>query len=80
LPEQFLRATDAGIYRLERVTQSRFEDAWRLRRQYADQPDTSFVDFTSFVVMRELKIHEVFTGDAHFAKVNMGFRLYPESL
>jgi len=80
--EVFIHAVFTGIesgqYRLERITAERFSSAWQLRRQYADKPAMSFVDFTSFVVMRELGIEDVFTGDAHFAQVNMGFRLLPE--
>jgi predicted nucleic acid-binding protein len=72
-----LNAAENGIYRLERVTPDRFDAAWQLRCQYADKPDISFVDFTSFVVMKELGIDEVFTGDSHFEKVNLGFRLLP---
>lgn len=79
--KKFLEAVfsgiDTGEHRLERITQQRFEEAWRLRRQYADKPTISFVDFTSFVVMNELKVQDVFTGDEHIAQVNMGFQLYP---
>lgn len=70
-----LQAIDVGDYRLERITPSRFAEAWRLRRVYADKPDISFVDLTSFAVMRELGVTDVFTGDAHFTHVNLGFRL-----
>ncbi len=69
--------TDAGAYRLEHVSPTRFAAAWRLRQRYADKPTISFVDFTSFVVMQELGIQDVFTGDAHFEQANLGFRLLP---
>ena len=36
-------------------------------------------DFTSFVVMTEFKIKNVFTGDEHFEKVNLGFQRVPAS-
>lgn len=45
--------------------------------KYHDKPDISFVDFTSMVVMQDLGIQDVFTGDAHFRQVNLGFRLVP---
>ncbi len=70
-----LSAIDTDAYRLERITASRFTEAWRLRRVYADKPDISFVDLTSFAVMSELGVTDVFTGDAHFAQVNLGFQL-----
>jgi predicted nucleic acid-binding protein len=53
--EAVLNGIGAGAYRLERITQQRFDAAWSLRRKYADKPAASFVDFTSFVVMRELE-------------------------
>jgi len=37
-----------------------------MRFKYHDKLDISFVDFTSMVVMQDLGISEVFTGDAHF--------------
>lgn len=74
-----LAAIEAGQYRLERVTTERFSAAWQLRRRYADKPTISFVDLTSFVVMQELGIQEAFTGDTHFERVNLGFRLFPQS-
>ena len=40
-------------------------------------PAFSFVDFTSMVVMQDLNIADVFTGDAHFRQVNLGFQLHP---
>ena len=73
-------AIELGQYRLERISAERFDAAWRLRRRYADKPTISFVDFTSFVVMRELTIQDAFTGDAHFEQVNLGFRLLPHQI
>ena len=53
--------------------------AFDLLKRYDDKPDISFVDFTSFVVMQELNITNVFTGDKHFEQVNLGFRLLKET-
>jgi len=49
-----------------------------LRKKYQDKPDISFTDFTSFIIMQELAINKVFTGDAHFGKVNVGFEILPK--
>ena len=71
-------AIESGQYGLERISAERFAAAWQLRRRYADKPTISFVDFTSFVVMRELGLADAFTGEVHFEQVNMGFRLLPQ--
>ena len=72
-----LARADAGTHSLIYVTPQQFRRAWELRQKYDDKPDISFVDFTSMVVMQELGITEVFTGDAHFSQVNLGFQLVP---
>ena len=61
----------------ESIDNTRREKAWELFKKYQDKPDISFTDFTSFVVMSELKIREVFTGDDDFEKVNLGFKTVP---
>jgi len=72
-----IEAIDADIIKLECITGSRFKKAWNLRKKYRDKPEISFTDLTSFVVMQELGIVKVFTGDSHFEKVNMGFKRIP---
>jgi predicted nucleic acid-binding protein len=62
---------------VEEITPERFQQTIAMRRRYKDKPDISFTDLTSMVLMRELKIQEIFTADLHFAKVNLGFRLVP---
>jgi predicted nucleic acid-binding protein len=57
------------------VSQDRFQRAWALRKRYQDKSDISFTDFTSMVVMEELGIVSVFSGDHHFSQVNMDFQL-----
>jgi predicted nucleic acid-binding protein len=72
-----LTKADAGDYLLVHVSSDQFRRAWDLRQKYHDKPDISFVDFTSMVVMQNLGIADVFTGDAHFQQVNLGFQLHP---
>jgi uncharacterized protein len=75
--QALLAKADAGDYLLAHVSSDQFRRAWQLRQRYEDKPDISFVDFTSMVVMQDLGITDVFTGDAHFQQVNLGFRLHP---
>ena len=70
-------SADAGLHQLVHVSPEQFRRAWQMRQKYADKPDISFVDFTSMVVMQDLGIVDVFTGDQHFVQVNLGFRLAP---
>lgn len=72
----FARAS-SGLFRLVHVSPEQFHRAWDLRQKYHDKPDISFVDFTSMVVMQDLGLTDVFTGDAHFQQVNLGFKLIP---
>jgi predicted nucleic acid-binding protein len=37
----------------------------------------SFTDLTSMVIMQERHIVQVFTADAHFTQVGLGFSLVP---
>jgi uncharacterized protein len=72
-----LSRADAGTHLLVHVSPQQFRRAWDLRRKFHDKPDISFVEFTSMVVMQDLGILDVFTGDNHFRQVNLGFRLHP---
>ena len=62
---------------LERITPECFEQAKRLRLKFQDKPRISFTDFTSMVVMKELHIADILTGDTHFVQVGMGFATVP---
>nr|MDO8080040.1 PIN domain-containing protein [Candidatus Freyarchaeota archaeon] len=64
--------------KLERISEERFRIAWQLRKKLKDKPNISFTDLTSFGLMQELKITKVFTGDADFVKVNLGFEIVPK--
>jgi predicted nucleic acid-binding protein len=72
-----LEAAAEGKHRLVELSSDQFRRAWQMRQKYHDKPDISFVDFTSMVVMQDLGITDVFTGDAHFQQVNLGFHLHP---
>lgn len=75
--EGIFQAVSVKKLRFELIDTGRREKAWKLFKTYQDKPDISFTDFTSFVVMSELKIREVFTNDDHFEKVNLGFKMVP---
>ena len=64
---------------LQWVDESRFNSAWSLRGNYQDKPDISFTDLTSFVIMKELGVNKVFTGDQHFEMINFGFEIWPKN-
>lgn len=70
-------ASRENVLDIEHITPERFTRAVRWRLRYHDEPRISFTDFTSFVVMRELGIAHVITGDAHFEQVGMGFVRIP---
>jgi len=74
-----LASADTGQYLLVHVSPQQFRRAWDLRQKYHDKPDISFVDFTSMVVMQDLGMTDIFTGDAHFQQVNLAFQLIPGS-
>lgn len=42
------------------------EDAWSFFKKHKDK-DYSFTDCTSFVIMKQMKIHRAFTFDPHFS-------------
>jgi predicted nucleic acid-binding protein len=73
-----LAAADRGDNRLIHLSTGQFRRAWQMRQRYHDKPDISFVDFASMIVMQDLEITEVFTGDAHFEQVGLSFHLLPE--
>ncbi|CAG0964964.1 type II toxin-antitoxin system VapC family toxin [Geobacter sp.] len=69
-----LAAQRSERVRIERIGEERWQTAWKLSKKFADKPDISFADFTSFVVMKELRINEALTADRHFELIGMGFR------
>lgn len=75
--ETLWQAIKDGYVTLEWITPERFEASQTFRLKFQDKPDISFTDLTSMVVMQELGIVEIITGDAHFMHVGMGFSLQP---
>lgn len=72
--ETILNAVKKSRIILEKVDEKRWAKAWELSKKYNDKTNISFFDFTSFVVMKELRITDVLTNDRHFEDVGMGFR------
>ncbi len=75
--EAIFEASESGLVEIERITPERFQAAWQLRLRYRDKPRISFTDLTSFVVMREIGLISVISGDAHFEHAGLGFRRIP---
>ncbi|MCI5149284.1 MAG: nucleic acid-binding protein [Candidatus Electrothrix sp. MAN1_4] len=71
------QAVAEGYIVLERISPERFEATQQLRLRLQDKPDISFTDLTSMIVMQEVGITDIMTGDAHFTHVGMGFILLP---
>ncbi|MCB0035179.1 MAG: type II toxin-antitoxin system VapC family toxin [Anaerolineales bacterium] len=59
------------------ITPERFGRTKALRLKLQDKPDISFTDLSSMIVMEELAITDILTGDAHFTYVGMGFQRMP---
>ena len=71
------KAIEEGYLQMEWVTPERFEKAKGLRLKYQDKPRISFTDLTSMVIMKELGVKDIITGDEHFEHVGMGFYRKP---
>jgi uncharacterized protein len=72
-------AHKAGVLGLEFITPERFASAYQLRLKFEDKPSVSFTDLTSFAVMKELRLQQAITGDAHYEQVNLGFVRLPSA-
>jgi predicted nucleic acid-binding protein len=66
-----------GRYQLIFATPDQFDRAWDLRQRFHDKSDISFVDPTSMVVMQDLDIARILSGDAHILQVGMRFQPRP---
>ena len=63
--ERISAISKTNLIEIIHVTDKIEEKAWKIFEKYKSQ-NFSFTDCTSFVVMKELDIHECFTGDEHF--------------
>ncbi len=54
-----------GLVEVVRITEGHEANAWAIFEKYSDQK-FSYTDCTSFAVMQELNLTDVFTGDHHF--------------
>ncbi|MFM5987606.1 MAG: type II toxin-antitoxin system VapC family toxin [Sphaerospermopsis kisseleviana] len=59
------------------INADRFAATCKMRVKYSDKPLISFTDLSSMVVMQELQISLVLTGDEHFNQVGMEFIKVP---
>ncbi len=75
--ETISQAVEDDYVSVEWISPERFALSQDLRLTLDDKPDISFTDLTSMVVMRELGLTEIVTGDGHFTHVGMGFVLQP---
>lgn len=71
------QGAEYGNPTIERVTSSRFSAAWGLRLKFQDKPKISFTDLTTMVIMQEIGISQILSGDEHFIQVGMGFKKVP---
>jgi predicted nucleic acid-binding protein len=59
---------------IERINEARWAKAWTMSKKNHDKPGVSFVDFTSFIVMKEVGITEALTADKHYEDAGLGFK------
>ena len=63
------KLVELGTVKVSRITKEVEDLAWNLFVKYDDMEDLSFTDCTSFALMKELNLKEVFTDDNHFEHV-----------
>ncbi len=75
--EGILASAVLNYIKIERISADHFDQAWHLRRRFKENPYFSFTDLTSMVLMKEMGIKNILTGDQHFFQVGMGFQKVP---
>lgn len=71
--EGILAAHRSARVKIERISEEQWSAAWKMSRKFSDKTDISFTDFTSFIIMKELRIAEALTADRHYELVGLGF-------
>lgn len=71
--EGILTAQRNARIRIERISEDNWSAAWKMSKKFSDKTYISFTDFTSFIIMKELRITEALTADRHFELVGLGF-------
>lgn len=70
---EFDRDFKSGLWQVEKINEERFGRAREIFMRFNKDKEWSFVDCSSFVIMKELKIKKVFTYDKDFEQ--MGFEV-----
>ncbi len=65
----------SGFLQVVPIVQSLFDEAWGVFERFNKDKRWSFTDCTSFAVMKQMNIREVFAFDHHFEQ--MGFKRNP---
>ncbi len=75
--ELLLKCFENDYFNLILIENDRFKATCKMRIKYLDKPLISFTDLSSMLVMKELGISLILTGDDHFNQVGMGFIKVP---
>lgn len=68
------QAASTDALEIVRVTAEDEVAAWSMFEKYDELTDLSFIDCTTFAVMRRLGLSEAFTGDKHFSLMGLTIR------
>lgn len=75
--ETLIKSISIGRVKIEYINPERWKKTWILFKKFSDKPDISFVDLTSMVIMEEMGIKNIFSGDEHFEYAGSGFIRVP---
>ena len=78
LADWFAKQAGSGYLELLVATPEMLQDSLHLRLRHGSDPDVTFVDCTTAILLREAGIQEILTGDQHFRYLCEDIRLLPE--